>query len=477
RGGDGMVGVFNNIVPVEVTVTGKTWGQLAGELYQLETQFQPHRRFPIAEVLREFGGRSLGDALFVFTRFHVLEELRNLESVQVLDAWASDETYLPLTFHVNDSSWHGMRILLDYDAADFAQAQIEWLAGWLQETLAQLPESIDTNCLAAAPAARSTSRLRWGELRPVTEQVLEQCRLRPAATAMVESDRSITYAQLQRRILYVARQLIGHRVQPGDNIGLVASSGIDVACAMLAAWQAGACCVLLDPEQPRRRLQMQLAGSKVRLALVQEQAWELIDAGGIEKLQLGARAVEEAAPPEPMPQDRSHAIVHPLQMAYILHTSGSSGNPKPVAVPHVALSNYVANALELYEIQPAQRVWSHSSIGFDFTLTTLIAPLCAGAAVHIAPRDDFSFILANASNADVIKLTPTHLQVLQRHPATIAARLPLRIIVGGELLRADDVRALRRMHPAVRSFNEYGPTEACVGCSVHECDDRGSTPV
>jgi len=467
EGGDAIVGVFNNILPVQVSVADRTWAQLAAALYEIEAQFQPHRRLPISEVLREFGGRSMGDVLFVFTRFHVLDELQKLERVEVLDAWASDETYLPLTFHVNDSSWHGVRILLDYDASDFPPAQNEWLTRWLRDTLAQLPDAMDTPCLPAGGSKNEMTRLLWGESRAASDCVLEECRRRPAATAMFEGDRSITYRELQHRAAALGRKIVEHEVCPGENIGLVADAGIDAACAMLGAWLIGVGCVLLDPAQPRKRLEAQLVGCGVKLALVQEDAWDLIDGEVISRLRLPGpmQAEPGAATDELTPR-----LLHPQQTAYILHTSGSSGTPKPVAVPHCALSNYIANALALYGIAPGQRVWSHSSIGFDFTLTTLIAPLCAGAVVHITSRHDFSALLRQAESADVIKLTPTHLQLLQRHPDVTPGRLPTRIIVGGELLYTDAVRALQRVNPALRIFNEYGPTEACVGCSVQECD-------
>ena len=475
EGGAEIIGVFNNILPVQVSVAGKTWAQLARELQEIEARFQPHRRFPIAEVLREFGGRAMGDALFVFTRFHVLDELLGrLENVKVLDAWASDETYLALTFHVNDSSWHGVRILLDYDAADLPPAQIEWLASWVKDTLAELPGSMDTVCLPMDVSSNDMAQLRWGKRRPVSDRVLEQCRRRPSATAMVEGGRSITYHELQHRAAHIGRQLAGYGVRPGENIGLIAEAGIDAACAMLGAWLAGVCCVLLDPSQPRKRIQAQLVGSRVKLALVQSEAWDRVEDEVIPKRQLAWPTESQLAATSGVPP---HWVLHPLQTAYILHTSGSSGTPKPVAVPHAALSNYIASALALYEIASGQRVWSHSPIGFDFTLTTLIAPLCAGAVVHIASRDDFSTLLENAESTDVIKLTPTHLQLLERHPHVTPARLPTRIIVGGELLPTDAVQTLTRLTPALRIFNEYGPTEACVGCCVHECDGGGNHTV
>jgi nonribosomal peptide synthetase protein BlmVI len=469
-GGDRMIGVFNNIVPFEVGVSGRTWAQLAAELFKLETEWQPHRRLPIAEILREQSSRSLSDSLFVFTHFHVLDSLRDLAHVRVLDMWASDETYLSLTFHVNTSAWHGTRILLDYDEAELHDGHMEWLAEWLTETLQSLPQGMDSLCAPKAQDLECAVRRYWSAHGgSVIERVFEQSRQHPLTIAIVEGQHSVTYETLRRRAIGYAEVLRESGVGCGEPVGLVAHAGIDAVCAMLGAWLVGACCVLIDPEQPRRRIDSMLVNVGARVAWFDEPNREPLEHGpAVQTLSFNLPAAASTAVGAQLLTTQ-----HPTQAAYILHTSGSTGQPKPVAISHAALTNYIDNAQQLYGLVYGDRVWNHSSLGFDFTLTTLIAPLCAGANVICVGRHDLATILHDALSTDVIKLTPTHLQILRRHPDLDPTRLPTRIIVGGELLYTHDVQALQRIQPSIRIFNEYGPTEACVGCSVQENQGEG----
>ena len=257
EGGDRTVGVFNNMLPAEVCLNGKTWAALARELSELEAQLQPYRRFPIAEILKELGGRSLGDALFVYTDFHVLNALRQLGNTEVLDVWASDETYVPLTFHVNSSSWHGVRILLDYDESEFCPAQMAWLAGWLSDCAAVLSPAMDRQCLPEGSMSERMLRSHWDYVGgTVAARVFRQAHECSTRIALVEGARSISYQTLRQHALYYANQFLKLGVRPTESIALVAPSGIDVACAMLGAWAAGICCVPIDPEQPRRRVEL-----------------------------------------------------------------------------------------------------------------------------------------------------------------------------------------------------------------------------
>lgn len=172
----------------------------------------------------------------------------------------------------------------------------------------------------------------------------------------------------------------------------------------------------------------------------------------------------------------AHGIGHQtpsgLHPAYVLSTSGSTGLPKATAIGHAALSAYLAWARERYAGDGGNGTLLASEITFDFTQTCLWLPLIAGETLHFAPSgarvEDLPALLRELPDLAFVKLTPTHLQVLREAESAGGPPTPWppHVIVGGEALAGAMVPpSLRRAGAIVH--NEYGPTEATVGCCVY----------
>ncbi|HVR99811.1 MAG TPA: amino acid adenylation domain-containing protein [Thermoanaerobaculia bacterium] len=154
----------------------------------------------------------------------------------------------------------------------------------------------------------------------------------------------------------------------------------------------------------------------------------------------------------------------------MLYTSGTTGRPKGVAVSHRSLHNYAQWACRTYFEDGASGgdMPLFTSPAFDLTLTSIVCPLLAGRTVHTFRSDDpdrlLAALFAPDSAVDAVKLTPSHVSILGGLdlPGT-----PVRTaIVGGEDLTPEHVAILRRLRPEMRIWNEYGPTEATIGCTV-----------
>jgi amino acid adenylation domain-containing protein/non-ribosomal peptide synthase protein (TIGR01720 family) len=170
------------------------------------------------------------------------------------------------------------------------------------------------------------------------------------------------------------------------------------------------------------------------------------------------------------------AAIHPRQLAYVLFTSGSTGEPKGCLIDHGSLAAYLHWARATYAPDGAavDAAW-FSPLTFDLTITSLFLPLLTGGTLRIADARARVADLPALAIQDVTlaKLTPSHLSLLAAQPVD-ASRLRT-AVVGGEALTRDQLSALALAAPAARVFNEYGPTEATVGCVVAEVrptDDR-----
>ncbi|GAA2359969.1 amino acid adenylation domain-containing protein [Dactylosporangium salmoneum] len=323
---------------------------------------------------------------------------------------------------------------------------------------------------AIPPRARSGAALH--------ELFEEQTARNPDAVAVTSPGRALTYAELNGRANRLARQLAGQGAGPETLVGVCLEHTADLPAALLAVLKAGGAYVPLDPALPRLRIAELVERAGCRTLLV--------DAGTAERcaglaptvLNL-ADASADAGVGDAGGADLRRAV-DPDQLAYVMFTSGSTGEPKGVLLPHRALVNYLQWAAGAYGGERGTGALVHSSVSFDLTVTSLFAPLLAGRTVALDPawRDVGALAaeLRRRRDLSLLKLTPSHLAVLNGllAPADLAGTAQA-LVVGGEALSGAAVRPWRGH---ARVFNEYGPTEAAVGCCVYEVRaDAGDGPV
>src|SRR5262249_35828001 len=145
---------------------------------------------------------------------------------------------------------------------------------------------------------------------------------------------------------------------------------------------------------------------------------------------------------------------------------------------HRELAQYVAWARALYETSGEAGAPVNTPLAFDATVTSLYVPLVQGKRVLLLPEkgqiEALADLLASGSELSLVKLTPAHLEALRGLLGAKAAAGRARLfVVGGEALPASVAAFWREQVPDLRIVNEYGPTEAVVGCCVHEVGSAG----
>ncbi|MGK4585613.1 amino acid adenylation domain-containing protein [Kitasatospora sp. HPMI-4] len=314
--------------------------------------------------------------------------------------------------------------------------------------------------------------------RSVVELFREQVERTPHRIALSGPEGEVSYAELSRRADAVAAELREHGIGPGDVVGLLAGRTVAAMAGLWGVLRAGACYLPLDTRHPDARITDLLSDAGCTYCLVERPYDER------ECVRSGTKALvlDDITADGPASADPQDVTVRPEDLAYVIYTSGSTGRPKGVQIEHRNLVNYVHWATRAFGVDEDTRLPLLTSPSFDVSGTSVFLPLLAGGRV-ILMRDDPNHLslrrLLEESGANTLNLTPSHLDLIGNLDLSPTGYRT--VIVIGEQLRVEvAARAQEMFGPTCRIVNEYGPTEATIGCTAYTFDPelaRGSAVV
>ena len=296
----------------------------------------------------------------------------------------------------------------------------------------------------------------------ILDAVDAQTSATPDAIAIECNGDAVSYRDLATRSDAVAAHLIDQGLKPEEPVLLHAKRSINLVASILGVLKAGGFFVPVPSETPSDRLDTicRLANPKL-----------IMNDAEIAAITPTAKTA--------LPN------IKPDQTAYAIFTSGSTGEPKGVEVEHRNLNEYVRWAAGSFGSKGPKSYPLYSSIGFDLTITSIFTPLVTGGKVIIYPEPstptDLSILeVFKDDRVDVVKLTPAHLSLLCENRVQVDQISTL--VLGGENLTTTLCnQALKTISPDLEIINEYGPTEAVVGCMIHrfkpEKDTGSSVPI
>ncbi|MGP1676234.1 MAG: amino acid adenylation domain-containing protein [Burkholderiales bacterium] len=484
-----IVGCLINtlIIPADFTLD-EDFAGIVDRLHEKLRQAHAYDDVPYEEVLQTLGGRAGAWVNTLFT----LEAESAAEDIHIpgllvreLELRATQAKFDLECFVVEEQ--RGLRGGFHYRSRAFQQEIMEdWAVcfqHFVQNAIAgeQRPLGL-LDMVAQAPRERllhdwnRTAREFDGDC---TLALIEQrVKSHPNAVAVVFQGERLSYAQLNGRANQLARHLIERGVESGSFVGMCLRRSPWMPLAILAIWKAGAAYVPLDPDYPTSRLEYLLRDSAAALVLTQT-AWlgKLTAAGGVIDLDADHAAWETLdADDLPGPGDGD-------SLAYMLYTSGSTGQPKGVMVGHRALANRLHWMQAAYPIDGGDVVLQKTPYTFDVSVWEFIWPLLQGATLCIARPDghkdpEYLLDLIAAERVTTLHFVPSMLEIfLQADDLGRCAGIR-RIFCSGEALQKSlELNCLRRL-PHVLLVNLYGPTEAAIDVSHWVCDgDQESTRV
>jgi amino acid adenylation domain-containing protein len=377
--------------------------------------------------------------------------------------------------------------VLDGDAA----ARV---AGYHRAALAALAADPDADPARARLLSTDEERFQLDGLagrrvplpdRRVHELFEERAAAHPDAVAAVHRDRSLTYRELNTRANRLARAVLARGVRREEVVAVVAERDLDWMTAVLGVWKAGAAYLPLEPHFPAARLAAALARADVRLVLTEPGCAGVVDEAraGLpgERLLLGDLLAE------PHPEEDLGLAVGPDQLAYVLFTSGSTGEPKGVMCEHAGMLNHVLAKIADLGIGEGEVVPQTGPQCFDISVWQLVAALLVGGRTLLVDQE----IILDAERmvdtlvehrAGVLQAVPSYLDVvlafLEQHPRA----LPDLHCVSptGDLLKRELVERWFAAQPGIPLVNTYGLTETsddAVHLVLHHAPDDGPIPL
>ena len=316
----------------------------------------------------------------------------------------------------------------------------------------------------------------------------------PASVAIRERSGSgvwhdLSYGALRSRAQAFAAALRRRGIGPGDLVALHLPRSIDFAVAVLGTMESGAAYLPLDTASPAPRLGKVIADSSPVLLVVDPLS-------PLSERYPGQTATVADLEGEDPGTLASEAPCVRQNLAYVIYTSGSTGAPKGVEISHGALASYVlwaraayvsgveagspgvaGGSARVFTGEPVSAAF-FSPTSVDLSVTSLFVPLCSGGTVHLYREtigEHQGLVVLDVFEddpADLIKLTPAHLALLLERGGKGYERLRTLVVGGENLTRSLALRAQDAFGERVAIFNEYGPTEATVGCLIHRFDGQ-----
>ena len=306
----------------------------------------------------------------------------------------------------------------------------------------------------------------------VVDLLRQQVELHRNKSAVVSSEASLGYWQLEQASNQLANHLQAHGVCPGACVGLCLDRSIDLLVAALAIWKAGAAYVPLDPAFPRQRLLYMLESAGVDVLVTESKLQALLQDHDCQRILLDTDAAAIAGRPAAAP------VVNVVDkaLAYVIFTSGSTGKPKGVKIPHRALTNFLTSMARQPGLMEQDKLLAVTTLSFDIAALELYLPLCVGATVFIASKEDTADGLRLRQLLDQYSIS-----VMQATPASWHLLLAagwrgdsqFKVLCGGEALPQDLAQAL--LARAGEVWNMYGPTETTVWSTCYRVTPNGPT--
>ncbi|WP_268248691.1 amino acid adenylation domain-containing protein [Actinoplanes ianthinogenes] len=365
-----------------------------------------------------------------------------------------------------------LRATFVYPTALFNRATIATLADRYLRTLEQgvaTPDAPMRDFDLLTRADRTLLR-RGNDRTPasgitVVERLQTRAARTPDAPAVVGDGGPLSYGQLNERANRLARHLLTLGVGPEKVVGVCLERTVERFVVLLALAKCGAPYLPVDPDFPADRIRLLMSDAAAVLMIVGSPLL-----GRLPSMETPVLTIGDGSPDlTGYATDNLPTLPAPDSLAYLISTSGSTGNPKSVAISHRALSRLVEGAPHYLEVGPGSVFLQTGPLTFDVAVLEW-APLAHGGRVVVADPgsllDGLRDVLCE-HQVTTLKLVSPQLDILVEQDPHILSGLR-QLVVGGDVVNPRSFALVEGLLPGCRVVASYGPTECTVLATVFE---------
>lgn len=473
------VGYFVEIFPLTVEVDTKDNFFSLFQKVQLETnEFLKHAKPGLsnARLHKNF------NVLFNY----INADYKDFEGEAVTSHWVHPGHHDPrhlIRLHVHDFHNSGeIQLYIDLNNTAFSKEQqqiipqhfITLLDAFAEDKMQairrqSLISSEEVACLAAFQKSIQLKNDTFNDIVTLFEQQVKQT---PNATSISFNGEKITYKALNEIVNKLAHYLKSKHVGANTNVAIQLKRSPEYVISVLAILKAGATYIPIPFHYPQERVAYIVEDSQSKILIGHQTDMPPSHATYYEIDTL----LKDLSINFSIENPRN--TIHKAHTAFLIYTSGSTGNPKGVKITQEAISNYIKWTkkayLDTHNITGPQ-IPLFTTVGFDITANSVFLPLICGGAIRIYQEDDNSEIdlsivdVIEDNSVDFIKLTPAHLSFLKGK--NFEQNTTKVLVVTGDEFKTDLANNIYKAFGGkIKMYNEYGPSEATIGCTYHMFD-------
>ncbi len=467
---DTVIGCLLNTIAVRVdTGTVTPVGSWLRSLQARQAAGHEHAQVALSDVQRQIGitdGHELVRVLLVFEDYHLDDGGQALHEVEV-----AESADVPVIASFSGDA-DALQLRLNYERSLFDDDAMDRVAGHLSTLLCELAvdadRAFDVVAMLSEPERKTVVEEFNDTVVPLPADPVHDLvgRVGGDGVALRFAGRTTTYAELNAEANRIAHALLARGAGRDVPVGICMERSPAVVAAQLAVLRSGAAYLPLDPEHPVRRLESVLDDARAPIVIVDAAGRaalaELLESGGarVSVLDLERDTGELAS----MPPQAPPVEVGLDDLAYVLYTSGSTGEPKGVAQTHRTIVNMLHWIVRAYELGPGDRWLFKTPLTFDVSVPDVFFPLAFGGEMIIAPpgahADPGALVdLITRGQVTVVQFVPSMLDAFLDHPQAERCVSLRYVMSAGEKLSQQVVERCSSALPGAELHNLYGPTE------------------
>jgi amino acid adenylation domain-containing protein len=482
---EGLIGFFINTVVLRTDLTGDpTFAELVGRAREVTLGAYAHGEAPFEKLVEELQPeRDLSRApLFQVMVSYLTNPLRGLKlpglSVGLLETNA-EATKFDLTVEMLEDG-DSLSATFNYSEDLFDRETVVRMAEHFQTLLAAAatePEQRLSRLPLLGDEERRRLLVEWNATAtayPNQERIHQaferQVELTPDAIALVFQDEAVSYRELNRRANQLAHHLRGMGVGVETLVGICAERSVEMPVGLLGILKAGGAYLPLDPESPRRRLEMMVADAGINVVLTQQRLGAALAGQELRLVYLDGGWSEIAQQSNRNPASEARAE----NLAYVMYTSGSTGEPKGVSIMHRSVLRLVLET-DYIRIGAGDRIGQAATVSFDAATFEIWGALLNGAAVRIVDREELldAECFARWMREESFNILFLTTALFNRHAQVCAESFGSLdyLLFGGEAVDPRWVRAALEGGRPGHLLHVYGPTESTTFATWHEVEN------